>query len=164
LNANIESKDCDVVQLHSNLDSFRYSYCSHFTSWDGVRETALASGEIVSCPKCASKVEERRRREERTNIHVGHLRPNIVLYHDIDDPLSEAKARIIDEDAKSTPDVLLVVGTSLAIDGSRFELKNKLIPAVRRKSGKIIYVNNKPPPRAFFKPVVDHIFEMDCDY
>ena len=164
LNAEIESKDCDVVQLHGNLESFRCSYCSHFTSWDGVRETALASGEIVTCPECASKVEERRRRGGRTNIHVGHLRPNIVLYHDIDDPLSETKARIIDEDTDSTPDVLLVIGTSLAIDGPRYELKNKLIPAVRRNGGKVIYVNNNPPPRAFAKPVVDYIFEMDCDY
>ncbi len=131
MNADIESKDCDVVQLHGNLDSFRCSYCSHFTSWDGVRETALASGEIVLCPECASKVEERRRRGGRTNIHVGHLRPNVILYHDIDDPLSEAKARIINEDAESTPDILLVVSTSLAIDGPRYELKNKLIPAVR---------------------------------
>lgn len=92
------------------------------------------------------------------------MRPNIVLYRDIDDPLYEAKARIINEDADSTPDALLVVGTSLAIDGQRYEFKNKLIPAVCRKGGKVIYVNNKPPPRVFFKPVVDHIFEMDCGY
>ena len=164
LNADIESKDCDVVQLHGNLDSFRCSYCSHSTSWDSVRETALASGEIVLCPECASRVEERRRRGGRTNIHIGHLRPNIVLYHDIDDPLSETKARVIDKDADSTPDALLVIGTSLAIDGPRYELKNKLIPAVRRNDGKVIYVNNNPPPRAFSKPVVDYIFEMDCDY
>lgn len=164
MNADIESNDYDVVQLHGNLDSLRCSYCSHLTSWDSVREINLASGEIVSCPVCASKVEERRKRGGRTNIHVRHLRPNIVLYHDIDDPLSEAKARIIDEDADLTPDVLLVVGTSLAIDGPRYELKNKLIPAVRQKGGKVIYVNNKPPPRAFTKPVVDHILEMDCDF
>ncbi len=129
-----------------------------------MRETALASGEIISCPECALKVEERRRRGGRTNIHVRHLRPNVILYHDINDPLSEVKARIINEDAESTPDVLLVVSTSLAIDGPRYELKNKLIPAVRQKGGKVIYVNNKPPPRAFFKPVVDYIFEMDYDY
>lgn len=153
-----------MVQLHGNLDSFRCSYCSHFTSWDGVRETALASGEIVLCSECASRVEERRRKGGRTNIHVGHLRPNVVLYHDIDDPLSETKAAMIDKDANSKPDVLLVVGTSLAIDGPTYELKNKLIPAVRRNGGKVIYVNNNPPPKAFSKPVVDHIFEMDCDY
>ena len=129
-----------------------------------MRETALASGEVVPCPECASRVEERRRKGGRTNIHVGQLRPNVVLYHDIDDPLSENKARIIDKDAESLPDVLLVVGTSLAIDGPRYELKNRLIPAVRRNGGKVMYVNNHPPPKAFSKPVVDHIFEMDCDY
>jgi len=128
-----------------------------------VRETALAFGEIVLCPECASRVEERRRRGGRTNIHVGHLRPNIVLYHDIDDPLSETKARIIDKDANSTPDALLVVDTSLAIDDPRYELKNKLISTIRQNGGKVIYVNNNPPPRAFSKLVVDHIFEMDCD-
>ncbi len=96
-----------------------------------MREINLASGEIVSCPVYALKVEERRKRGGRTNIHVRYLRLNIVLYHDINDPLSEAKARIIDEDADLTPDVLLVVGISLAIDGLRYELKNKLIPAVR---------------------------------
>lgn len=129
-----------------------------------MRETALASGEIVSCPKYASKVEERRRRGGRTNIYIRYLRPNIILFHDINDPLSEVKARIINEDAELTPDILLVVGILLAIDGPRYELKNKLIPAVRRKGRKVIYVNNKPPPRAFFKPVVDYIFKIDCDY
>ena len=164
LNADVESEDCDVVQLYGNLDSFRCSYCNHFTSWNGVYETALASGEVIPCPECASRVKERRRKGGRTNIHVGQLRPNVVLYHDIDDPLSENKARIIDKDAESLPDVLLVVGTSLAIDGPRYELKNRLIPAVRRNGGKVMYVNNQLPPKAFSKPVVDHIFEMDCDY
>ena len=164
MNADIESKDCDVVQLYGNFESFKCFYCSYFTSWDGVRETALASRDIVICPECASRVEKLRRRGERTNIHIGHLRSNIVLYHDIDNPLSETKARIIDEDTDSTSDVLLVISTSLAIDGPRYELKNKLIPAICRNGRKVIYVNNNPPPRAFSKPVVDYIFEMDCDY
>jgi len=129
-----------------------------------VRETALASGEVVPCPEYASKVEERRRKGGRTNIHVRYLRPNVILYHDINDPLSEIKARIIDKDADLTPNIYLVVGILLAIDGPRYELKNKLIPAVRRNGGKVIYVNKNPPPRAFSKPVVDYIFEMDCDY
>ncbi len=129
-----------------------------------MREIALASKEIVSCLKCASKIEKRRRRKERTNIHVKHLRFNIVLYHDIDDSLSEVKARIIDEDAKSTPDVLLIVSISLIIDNSRYELKNKLILTIRQKNKKIIYVNNKFSSRAFFKLVINYIFEMNCDY
>lgn len=95
------------------------------------------------------------------NIHVEHLQPNIILYHDIDDHLSKTKARIIDEDADLTPSVLLVVGT---FDGPRYELKNKLILVVCWNGGKLIYINKNPPPRAFSKPVVDHIFEMDCNY
>ena len=120
-----------MIQLYSNLNSFRCSYYSYFISWDSVRKTTLTSGEIVLYLECALKVEERRRRGGRTNIYVRHLRPNVILYHDINDPLSEVKARIINEDAELTPDILLVVSISLAIDGPRYELKNKLIPAVR---------------------------------
>ncbi len=129
-----------------------------------MREIALAFEEIVLCSKCASKIEERRRREERTNIHVGHLRFNIVFYHDIDNSLSKIKARIIDEDAKLTSNILLIVNTSFIIDNSRYELKNKLISTIRRKNKKIIYVNNKSSLRAFFKLVIDYIFEMNCNY
>lgn len=129
-----------------------------------MREIALAFKKIVSCSKCASKIEERRRREKRTNIHVRHLRFNIVLYHDINDSLSEIKARIIDEDAKSTSNVLLVVDTSLIIDDSRYELKNKLISTIRQKGEKMIYVNNKSSSKTFFKFVINYIFEMNCDY
>ncbi|KAL9127436.1 MAG: hypothetical protein Q9217_003688 [Psora testacea] len=163
LNVDMESKDCNAVQLYSNFDYFRCSYCRHLTGWDSVREAALASGKIILCPECVSRVEERRRRGGRTNIYVGHLRPNIVLFQDIDDPLSETKASIIDKDASSRLNILLVVGTSLAIDGPRYDLKSKLIPAVRRNGGKVIYVNNNLLPKAFFKPVVDYTFEMDCD-
>ena len=164
MNINIESKDYDIVQLYSNFDSFRYSYCNYSISWDSVRETALASGEIVLYFKCASRVEERRRRRGRTNIYVRYLRPNIVLYYDIDNPLSEIKVKVIDKDTDSTPNILLIINILLAIDGPRYKLKNKLIPAVYRNGRKVIYINNNPPPRAFSKPVVDYIFEMDCDY
>ena len=164
LNADIEFKDCDVIQLHDNLDFFKYYYCSHFTSWNDMREIALAFEEIVLCSECASRVKERRRRKERTNIHVEHLRLNIVHYHDIDDSLSETKARIIDKDADSTLDVFLIIDTSLIIDDPRYELKNKLILAIRRNDEKMIYVNNNPLSRTFFKLVIDYIFEINCDY
>jgi len=162
LSGDMESKECKVVQLHGNLDSFRCSYCAHLTSWDGVYETVLVSGEEVSCPNCVSNREERQAKGKRT-IHAGHLRPNIVLFDDIDDPLSDTKASIIDNDANSRPDILLIIGTSLAVGGPTYELKNKLIPAIRRNNGKVIYVNNSPPRKPFCKPLVDHIFEMDCD-
>ena len=162
LNADMESEDCEVVQLHGNLDTLRCSSCGHSEAWDDVDEAALSSGKIVHCPKCTSRVEERRQQKRRTNIHVGHLRPNIVLFNDLD-PLDELKASIIDDDTASRPDLLLIMGTSLAVYGPRRELKDRLIPATRRNGGRVIYVNSQPPPTAFRKPVVDHSFVMDCD-
>ncbi len=129
-----------------------------------MRETALAFEELVSCSECASRVEERQRREERTNIHVEHLRLNIVFFQDIDDSSSETKARFIDKDANLRPDVLLIVDTSLTIESSRYELKSKLILAIRRNDEKIIYVNNNSFSRVFSKLMIDHIFEMNCDH
>ena len=128
-----------------------------------MRKTILAFEEIVSCSECASRIEERQRRRERTNIHVRHLRLNIVLFQDIDDSLSETKARIIDKDVNSKSDVILIVDTSLIIDDSRYELKNKLISTIRRNDEKIIYINNNSFSRTFSKPVIDHIFKMNCN-
>ena len=119
-------------------------------SQNNIRETAFAFGEIVLYLKYVSRVEERRRKGRRTNIYVSYLRPNIVLYYDINDPLSEIKVRIIDKDSDLTLNILLVISILLAIDGSKYELKNKLIPAVRRNNKKVIYVNNNPPPKVFF--------------
>ena len=163
LNADITSEDCEVVQFHGSIKDLRCSFCSHLTAWNSVPEAALISGELLPCPNCQSFRENRRKRNARTNIASGKLRPNIVLFHDIDDPLSARKANLIDKDCESQPDILLIMGTSLAIEGAKHELKSRLIPAVRDNGGTVIYVNNNPPPKAFQKPVVDHIFVTDCD-
>ena len=97
------------------------------------------------------------------NIYVRHLQLNIVLFQNFNNPLSELKVRMIDKDVNSKPDILLIIGTSLIINDLKYELKNKLIPAVHQNGEKVIYVNNNPPPKAFFKLIVNYIFEMDCD-
>ncbi|KAL9124001.1 MAG: hypothetical protein Q9217_006628, partial [Psora testacea] len=65
-------------------------------------------------------------------------------------------------DADARPDALLIVGTSLAIDSARDELKKNLISAVRGNYGKAIYVNNSPPPSAM-GALFDYVFRVDCD-
>lgn len=92
------------------------------------------------------------------------MRLNIILYYDINDLLSEIKTRVIDKDADLTPDIFLVISILLVIDGPRYKFKNKLIPVIRRNGKKVIYVNNNPFLRVFSKPVIDYIFEIDCDY
>lgn len=163
LSTDLEPLSCELVQLHGNLESLRCSYCKFITDWNDAREIALVSGESLPCPNCSSRLEERQKEGRRAHIHVGYLRTNVVLYHETDDPWAEKKAIIIDSDSKSSPDVLLIIGTSLAVDGAKRELKHSLIPAIRHNGGKVIYINNKPPPKMFCKPMMDHIFEMDCD-
>ncbi len=92
------------------------------------------------------------------------MRLNIVLYYDIDNSLSETKEKIINQDAKLTSNILLIVNILLVIDDSRFELKNKLISTIRQKSKKIIYINNKSSLKTFFKLIIDYIFEINCNY
>ena len=155
-------KKCKVVQLHDNLDSFQCSYCAHLTSWDGVYETVLVSEEEVSCLNCVSNWEEQQAKKKRT-IHAEHLQPNIVLFDNINDPLSDTKASIIDNDANLRPDILLIIETSLTVNGSMYKLKNKLILAIHHNNEKVIYVNNSPFQKPFCKPLIDHIFEMNCN-
>ena len=159
----MKSENCEVIQLHNNLDFFWCSYCRHLTSWDDIYKTAFIFKEVVSCLNCTSRLEEQWTREKRTNIHVKHLQLNIVLFHDIDNSLSERKASIIDNDTNLRPDVLLVISTSLTINSSRYELKSKLILTIHCNSEKVIYVNNRPFLKVFCKPVVDHIFKMNCN-
>ena len=129
-----------------------------------MRKIVFTFTEIVLYSKFVSKVKKRRRRKEKTNIYVEHLQFNIVLYHNIDNFLSETKAKVIDKDADSTSDVLLIIDTSLIIDDSKYDFKNKLIPTVRRNDEKMIYINNNSFLRIFFKFVIDYIFKMNCNY
>jgi NAD-dependent SIR2 family protein deacetylase len=163
LNNNLGFDDCEVVQLHGNLDSLRCTSCRYRTDWDEVDQMTLLSGKNIPCLQCTSIVEERRARGARTNIHVGSLRPNIVFLHEYDDPSGERKAELIDQDSNLKVDMLLIIGTSLAIDGVKQVVGSTFIPAVRRSGGKVVYVSNVRPPKAFCKPKVDFIFEMDCD-
>lgn len=163
LNADMKFKNCEMIQLHDNLEFFWCSYCKHMTSWNSIYEMTLIAEEIISCSNCVSMLEEWWTREKRTNIYVKHLWSNIVLFYNIDDSLSKRKVNIIDNDANSRSEILLVIDTSLTINDLRYELKSKLISATHHNNEKIIYINNRSSLKVFCKSVVDHIFEINCD-
>jgi len=163
LNTDLDCDDCEAVQLHGNLNSLRCTFCAYRKDWDSVDQTDLLSGEAIPCIECRSRQEERRLRGARANTHVGFMRPDIVLFDDAIDPSGERKAELIDQDCTLDIDMLLVIGTSLAIDGIKKILRSNFIPAVRRWGGKTVYVNKVPPPKAFDQRKMDFIFEMDCD-
>ena len=63
-----------------------------------------------------------------------------MLINDPDNPLSESKASIINGDAESRPNILLIIGTLLAVSSLRSKIK-RIIFIVRRTKGKVIYIN-----------------------
>ena len=70
-----------------------------------MREIVFTFEKIVLYFKCASRIKERRKK--KTNIHVEHLRLNIVFYHNINNLLNKTKTKVIDKDVNSTFDVFL---------------------------------------------------------
>lgn len=163
LNADIEFKNCNVIQLHDNLNFFWCFYCSYLMNWNVIHKSSLCSEAKLSCLECKLRIESRRKNETRTNIHIKHLRSNVVLLHDINDSWSEIKANFIDKDSSLKLDVLLIIETSLTSEGSRYKLKSKLISTIRWSDENVIYINNKFSLRAFAKSVVDHILEINCN-
>ena len=129
-----------------------------------MHEFTLACREILLYLECIWKVKEWQKKEQQMNIHVKHLQFNIVFFQDFNDSLSELKAKMINKDINSKPDVLLIMSTSLIINDLKYKLKNKLISTVYWNGGKVIYVNNNPPSKTFSKLIINYIFEMNCDF
>lgn len=120
-------------------------------------------GKNILCLQCTSIVEERRVREVRTNIYVGFLQSNIVFLYEYDDLLNERKVELIDQDNNLKIDMLLIIGTSLAINNVKQVVGSIFILAVRRNNRKVVYISNVRSSKAFCKSKVDFIFEIDCD-
>lgn len=112
----------DVVQLHGDIHTLKCSHCSSIFPWTIDFEKLCILGEPPACPKCTVKSEERQSRGMRTS-HIGDLRPNIVLYGE-EHPEGEVIGKCIAKDARSKPDVLLIIGTSLKVVGLKKLIKD----------------------------------------
>jgi NAD-dependent SIR2 family protein deacetylase len=103
------------------------------------------SGTPPTCPACL-KAEEARHAvlPPKRQRKVGQLRPDILLYGELN-PWEDITAGIIENDAKSiTPNaVLLVVGTSIKIRGIQHLIK-RIGPEVKAKGGHVININQTP--------------------
>lgn len=67
------------------------------------------------CPECSRFLNERKTKEKRASA-IGKLQPDIVLYHE-QDPLPSAISEIAGHDQLLRPDVLLIMVTSITING-----------------------------------------------
>lgn len=105
------------IPLHGTLSSLYCPHCSHVVSIGPYLET-LAGGSSSSCPACVSLDEERREKGERSR-GIGRLKPDVVLYNEIH-KAGERVGEITRKDLMGArPDLLLVVGTSLKVPGTK---------------------------------------------
>ncbi|KAL8722322.1 MAG: hypothetical protein Q9225_001170 [Loekoesia sp. 1 TL-2023] len=127
------------------------------------REVTLLRGKAPECFACALSDQQRRDRGKR-GTKVGSLRPNIVLYGE-EHPAADAVGSITAHDLSLAPDVLLILGTSLHVQGVRTLVKEfaRCVHARPKARGKVIFVNLSRPSESIWKDSIDYWVSMDCD-
>jgi len=151
----------ECVLLHGSLVQLRCGLCSKLSNWDEAnRESITGSGQAPDCPSCIEYNAHRKGRGRR-GLAIGRLRPDIVLYGE-EHPKANLVAPLITHDLALSPDVLLILGTSLRVHGLKIMVK-EFAKAVHAKGGKVIFVNNTKPPESTWGDVIDYWVEWDCD-
>lgn len=153
--------ECEVVLLHGDLDTLRCQVCSARSTWTDQANEAFAKGSAPGCRACQQLSDKRRVRKKRA-LAIGALRPNIVLYgenHWEEDHLHS----YIGSDLNSGPDLLLIMGTSLAVEGVKHMIKGFAKAVHDHENGRVVFVNRTQPAKGFWEGFIDHFVQMDCD-
>ncbi|KAI0635732.1 DHS-like NAD/FAD-binding domain-containing protein [Trametes polyzona] len=112
------------IPLHGTLQSMHCQTCRHsYPLRDYV--DALTSGTPPPCPQCTA-LEETRQLVGKRSRGVGRLRPSVVLYNE-DHKDGEEVGNVVRKDligsskgkGRAGADLLLVVGTSLRVPGTK---------------------------------------------
>lgn len=153
-------KNLDVVQLHGNLHKLSCTQCfSHF-EWTPKSQLMLEQGEYPECENCHLKYQERLYSGKRLTGNIGILRPDIVLYGE-NHPQSEILAKGLNLDLSMKSDLLLIMGTSLKVDGVK-KLVRSMSKTIRERGGKVIFVNKTSVSKQW-AGLVDYEVLCDCD-
>lgn len=155
-------KNCDVIQLHGDLNTLACTSCFHVFSWNRFWSRSLRRGELPTCPSCEEK-NQRRSREGKRNIQcAGFLRPNIVLYGE-NHPSCESIAQGLNFDIlRGRPDFFIIMGTSLKVDGVR-RLVKQISKQVHERGGIVLLVNKTTIGESSWHGIIDYQLMCDCD-
>lgn len=109
------------IPLHGTVQSLHCQICTHsFPLHDHL--ASLALGQPPSCPECTS-LERTRQLIGKRPRGIGKLRPSVVLYneeHKDGEGVGEVVRRdLVGSKGRSGADLLLVVGTSLRVPGTK---------------------------------------------
>ncbi|KAK3370951.1 DHS-like NAD/FAD-binding domain-containing protein [Lasiosphaeria ovina] len=154
------NRGVECVLLHGSLRRLRYSNCLGTYCWDKCdRETETLAGQEPLCPGCAEISDARTAAGKRATA-IGTLRPDIVLYDELD-PRADLISAIARRDLLLLPDVLLIMGTSLTTHGVKNLVKD-FAKAIHKRAGKVVFVNLTEPATSW-DGVIDYWVEWDCD-
>lgn len=125
------------------------------------REETLRGGRAPGCQRCI-RADEARQHRGRRSVAVGKLRPDVVLYGE-EHPEANRIGELVTHDISLSPDVILIMGTSLRVHGLKVIVK-EFARAAHAKGGKVVFVNNTKPPESTWGDILDYWVEMDCDH
>jgi len=123
------------IPLHGTLGTMHCVSCTHvFPLRDHIKH--LSSGIPPYCPECTT-LEKVRQMSGKRSRGVGKLRPSVVLYNE-DHKDGEHVGEVVRKDLTGTSpraDLLLVVGTSLRVPGTK-RIVREFSKAVRLRATK----------------------------
>lgn len=154
-------QDLDVVQLHGNINNLACTQCFHSFNWNVEYREQFSNGSNPECKNCYLKYQERLYLGKRLTGNIGMLRPNIVLYGE-NHPQSEILANGLNKDVNLKPDLFIIMGTSLKVDGIK-RLVKTLAQSVHNRGGTVLFVNKTPISQAMWSNIIDYEILCDCD-
>ncbi|OHE90450.1 Hst3 protein [Colletotrichum orchidophilum] len=156
-----KSNGVECVFLHGSLESLRCFLCGKICDWDEAdRSHETLSGRQPECPYCAGATAARQERGKRA-LGVGKLRPDIVLYGE-EHPNAHLISPIVTHDLGLSPDLLLILGTSLKVHGLKI-LVREFAKTIHSRGGKVVFVNFTKPPESSWGDIIDYWVQWDCD-
>lgn len=155
---------CEVVQLHGDLAQLRCTLCQQTCQWNtSLHDHHLLKGRAPRCDSCDTTSMLRQVQGKR-GTRVGSLRPNVVLYGE-EHPSADIVGDITTHDLSLSPDMLVILGTSLHVHGLKTLVREfaKSVHDRPKKRGKVVFVNLTRPAESVWKDIIDYWVEMDCD-
>jgi NAD-dependent SIR2 family protein deacetylase len=104
------------IPLHGSLAHLQCSLCHEAYEWEMYRDDIRAERDI-RCSRCTTRCTNREANGRR-RLPIGQLRPSIIMLDSVH-PEGAAIASLIQRDHDARIDVLLILGTSLKVDGPR---------------------------------------------
>ncbi|KAJ3106963.1 Coiled-coil domain-containing protein 40 [Phlyctochytrium planicorne] len=154
-----KAKPTVVIKLHGDLSTVVCTKCSSAYPFSDDLVTTFTEGQSAHCPSC---IEDRMIRSAlgKRQIGIGTLRPNVVLYGE-DHRKGTEIADMAMTDARKKIDMMLVIGTSLAVDGAKRLVKD-LAKSIRGRGGLVVLVNKTALGKEW-EEVFDYVLLGECD-